>query len=151
MVLQMQTRTTRQATPERWQRTVSRAISERIEVRQVNARGQWIASSGSRANVAYILGVTRGVAHSCTCEAGQAGDPVCLHRAAYWYAIGVLEPEPPAPVADCECAGWRTRHCPGYATYFEKLDTDPYSDTSLSPSDRPARICDHRPVAHQSR
>jgi hypothetical protein len=28
------------------------------------------------------------------------GDPVCLHRAAYWFALGVLErdpePEPPA-------------------------------------------------------
>ncbi len=31
------------------------------------------------------------------------GDPVCLHRAAYWYAQGVLEldpePEPPTPAA----------------------------------------------------
>ena len=30
-----------------------------------------------------------------------AGDPVCLHRAAYWYALGVLErgPEPQPPAA----------------------------------------------------
>ena len=28
-------------------------------------------------------------------------DPVCLHRAAYWYAVGVLErdPEPEPPVS----------------------------------------------------
>jgi hypothetical protein len=36
-----------------------------------------------------------------------AGDPVCLHRAAYWYAQGVLEldpePEPPASAAPVIC------------------------------------------------
>ncbi len=33
------------------------------------------------------------------------GDPVCLHRAAYWYAQGVLEldPEPPASAALVVC------------------------------------------------
>jgi hypothetical protein len=35
------------------------------------------------------------------------GDPVCLHRAAYWYAQGVLEldpePEPPASAAPVVC------------------------------------------------
>ena len=35
------------------------------------------------------------------------GDPVCLHRAAYWYAQGVLEldpePEPPASAAPVIC------------------------------------------------
>jgi hypothetical protein len=33
------------------------------------------------------------------------GDPVCLHRAAYWYAVGVLNPgpEPPAPAAAVVC------------------------------------------------
>jgi len=38
------------------------------------------------------------------------GDPVCLHRAAYWHAQGVLdpEPEPPAsaaPVVYFRCCG----------------------------------------------
>ena len=41
------------------------------------------------------------------------GDPVCLHRAAYWYAGGVLEldpePDPPAlgasPVICFRCRG----------------------------------------------
>jgi hypothetical protein len=40
------------------------------------------------------------------------GDPVCLHRAAYWYAQGVLEldlkPEPPAsagPIICFRCRG----------------------------------------------
>jgi len=35
------------------------------------------------------------------------GDPICLHRAAYWYAQGVLEldpePEPPASAAPVVC------------------------------------------------
>ena len=35
------------------------------------------------------------------------GDPVCLHRAAYWYEQGVLEldpePEPPASAAPVIC------------------------------------------------
>ena len=35
------------------------------------------------------------------------GDPVCLHRAAYWYAQGMLEldpePEPPASAAPVVC------------------------------------------------
>jgi hypothetical protein len=51
------------------------------------------------------------------------GDPVCLHRAAYWYAVGALEldpePEPPGfgrsghllPLS--RCGGWlpRLRGC----------------------------------------
>jgi hypothetical protein len=45
---------------------------------------------------------------SCDCEAAMlGGDPVCLHRAAYWYAQGVLEldpePEPPASAAPVIC------------------------------------------------
>ena len=35
------------------------------------------------------------------------GDPVCLHRAAYWYAVGLLElepePEPRASAAEVIC------------------------------------------------
>jgi len=49
--------------------------------------------------VAYA---TDGIA--CECEATLLGaDPVCRHRAMYWYTIGVLElddePEPPTPAA----------------------------------------------------
>ena len=40
------------------------------------------------------------------------GDPVCLHRAAYWHAVGVLEldpePETPASAAPPVCI-----HCRG--------------------------------------
>jgi hypothetical protein len=41
------------------------------------------------------------------------GDPVCLHRAAYWYAVGVLEldpePEPPASAALAPIVCFRCR------------------------------------------
>jgi hypothetical protein len=45
---------------------------------------------------------------SCDGEAAMlGGDPVCLHRASYWYAQGVLEfdpePEPPASAALVIC------------------------------------------------
>jgi hypothetical protein len=55
----------------------------------------------------------------CECEAAMlAGDPVCLHRAASWHAVGVLnldlEPEPPAPAAPVVCFRCRGTHagCP---------------------------------------
>jgi hypothetical protein len=55
----------------------------------------------------------------CECEAAMlAGDPVCLHRAATWHAVGVLnldlEPEPPAPAVPVVCFRYRGREagCP---------------------------------------
>ena len=109
----------RQATSERWQRAAARAAAEGVEVRQVNATGQWVATSGTRGNVAYIVSVTRGVAHECTCEAGLHGDPVCKHRAAFYLLIGALdlppEPDPPAlgvsPLVCLRCRG-TSADCP---------------------------------------
>jgi hypothetical protein len=66
----------------------------------------------------YLLTARRpGIAYrtdgiTCDCEAAMlGGDPVCLHRAAYWFAQGMLEldPEPaapaPAPVVCFRCRG----------------------------------------------
>ena len=101
------TRTLRHASPERWQRALQRALFAGVAAKQVAGSGEWIVSSASRPGIAYC---TDGVA--CDCEAAMlGGDPVCLHRAAYWFAVGVLErdPEPespalrdPAPRADTE-------------------------------------------------
>lgn len=98
------TRRNRLATPERWQAALKRAIFAGIEVRQLAGSGQWIATSGSNPDGAYE---TDGV--ECTCAAALlGGDPVCLHRAAYWYALGELtlddDPEPPTPAAHVVCA-----------------------------------------------
>jgi hypothetical protein len=91
------TREPRQASPERWQRALQRAMLAGAQVRQLQGSGQWIVTSASDPGAAYE---TDGV--GCTCPAALLeGKPVCLHRAPYWHAQGVLdvngEPEPPAP------------------------------------------------------
>ena len=98
----------RQASPERWQAALTRALAEGVTVRQVNANGMWVASSGTDATMAYLLEVTGGIVHSCTCPAGQYHDPICKHRARWYFDAGLLElddpePEPPAPAAPVVC------------------------------------------------
>src|SRR5215216_1614515 len=87
MAQQMETRKVRQATPERWQRALQRAQFAGVEAKQLTGSGEWIVASASRPGIAYR---TDGI--SCDCEAALlAGDPVCLHRAAYWFAHGLLD------------------------------------------------------------
>lgn len=72
--------------------------------------GAWIATSGSDSSAAYELEVTGDVAHGCSCLAGLNGDPVCKHRAAFYLAVGLLDPEPEPPALDpcgyCSGRGW---------------------------------------------
>lgn len=82
-------RRVRPATPHRWQSALRRALDEQVQVRQLVGSGLWIATSGTDATAAYA---TDGVA--CDCKAAEFGDPVCKHRAAYWYAMGALLLEP---------------------------------------------------------
>lgn len=109
MAQQMQTRRSRQASPERWQKAAQRAVAEGIQIRQLAGTGQWIANSGSDAAVAYEIEVTGNIAHGCGCLAGLNDDPVCKHRAAFYLHIGTLnsEPEPPAPAASSDCPDCR--------------------------------------------
>ena len=94
MAVQMQTRRNRQATPERWRRAAQRAVAEGVQVRQINTSGMWVATSGTDATVAYILEVAGGVVRSCSCPAGEFGDPVCKHRARWYVDAGLLDPDP---------------------------------------------------------
>ncbi len=124
-------RPVRHATPERWQAALRRALAEGVQVRQLAGSGAWIATSGSDATAAYLVN-----GQACECQAGEYGDPVCKHRAAFWHALGSLdlEPEPvavvaPAPIATCltcggngfdpACTGHAvagmTIHCPCFA------------------------------------
>lgn len=80
----------RTASPERWVKAAARAINEQIEVRQIASTGQWIATSGTQANLCYILEVNRGLVLSCTCTAGQYNDPCCKHAARFYLNTGVL-------------------------------------------------------------
>ncbi len=102
-MVQTQTgRPVRRATPERWQAALKRALDEGIQVRQLVGSGAWIATSGSDTAAAYLVS-----AQGCECQAGEYGDPVCKHRAAYWRALGALdlEPEPVVAPATCPACG----------------------------------------------
>ncbi len=105
-----QTRKPMVATPARWQTALRRAVAEGVQVRQLAGSGAWIATSGSDVTAAYLVS-----ANGCECQAGEYGDPVCKHRAAYWHALGRLdlEPElaavaPPTPESVIACL-----HCDG--------------------------------------
>ena len=90
----------RQATPERWRAALARALAEGVQVRQLAGSGQWVATSGSDPRTAYEVSVSLGVAHACSCPAGEFSDPVCKHKAMYYHAAGLLDPDPdPAPPA----------------------------------------------------
>lgn len=80
----------RTASHERWQRAAQRARDRGIEVRQLETSGQWIANSGSDPKKAHELEIVNGLVRSCSCEAGQFGDPCCAHSAAYYLSVGVL-------------------------------------------------------------
>ncbi len=106
-MVQTAPRPVRRATPERWQAALKRALAEGIQVRQLAGSGAWIATSGSDATAAYLVN-----GQGCECQAGEYGDPVCKHRAAYWHALGSLDvdPEPaavvtPAPAIIATCLG----------------------------------------------
>lgn len=100
----LQSSRTRPNTPVRWLRAAERALGEGIQIRQVAGTGQWVASSGSDAAVAYEVQVIGNVAHDCDCLAGLNGDPVCKHRAAFYVLIGALNASPPVPPAPAAAA-----------------------------------------------
>jgi hypothetical protein len=105
-------RSNRTASPERWQRAAERALAEGIEVRQVNASGMWVATSGSQTNVAYLLEITGGLVQSSSCPAGSFGDPCCKHAARYYLDAGLLEfddPEPESPALAAPAVCFRCR------------------------------------------
>ena len=112
-MIQQQTQP-RTSSPSRWMKAAERAITEGVQIRQLAGSGQWIASSGSDATVAYEVEVTGNVAHGCGCLAGLNDDPVCKHRAAFYLLIGAIdltpEPDPPAlgaaPIICFRCGGW---------------------------------------------
>ena len=82
----------RQSTSERWKAAMARARKEGVEVRQLVGSGAWIATSGSDPHGAYELAVTAGIVHGCACQAASHNDPVCKHRAAFWVALGIDDP-----------------------------------------------------------
>ncbi|MDP9357354.1 MAG: SWIM zinc finger family protein [Chloroflexota bacterium] len=107
MVQTTNRRPARRATHERWQAALQRALAEGIQVRQLAGSGAWVASSGTDTTAAYLVS-----ANGCECQAGEYGDPICKHRAAYWHALGALDLDPkpaaaarPAPATIATCPG----------------------------------------------
>ncbi|MDP9369402.1 MAG: SWIM zinc finger family protein [Chloroflexota bacterium] len=97
-IMEATMRTRWQASQDRWQAALRRAIVEGVQVRQLAGSGAWVATSGTDASTAYVVSL-----RECECPAGEHGDPVCKHRAALAHRLGRLdadpEPEPQAPVA----------------------------------------------------
>jgi hypothetical protein len=82
----------RLATMPRWRAALSRAFQKGIGLRYEASTGMAVVTSSSDDTLCYV---TDG--RICTCQAGENGDPVCQHRALYWFRRGLLHPDPPLP------------------------------------------------------
>lgn len=78
-------------TPERWQAALRRGVAEGIRVRQSASSGAWSATSGTDPKVSYDLDVQGPIVTGCSCQAAEFGDPVCKHRAVWYYTAGMLD------------------------------------------------------------
>ncbi len=138
-------------TPEWWQTALARAIAAEVAVYQEDSTGMLVVTSATKPGVVYV---TDG--QTCTCPAGVAEDPVCLHRAAYLHRAGVLALNPaPADEDDAETddddwtAFWEGIYAafpgiaPGPITSMSDLAIvmDP---RSLPADDGACRFCDGR-------
>jgi hypothetical protein len=85
-------RSVRLATIPRWRAALSRAFQKGIGLRYEASTGMAVVTSSSDDTLCYV---TDG--RICTCQAGENGDPVCQHRALYWFRRGLLNPDPPLP------------------------------------------------------
>jgi hypothetical protein len=85
-------RSVRLATMSRWRAALSRAFQKGIGLRYEASTGMAVVTSSSDDALCYV---TDG--RICTCQAGENGDPVCQHRALYWFRRGLLNPDPPLP------------------------------------------------------
>ena len=92
MAMQMQ-RPVRTESAARWEKALARALTAGLEVFTVADTGERMVTSASQLDTVHR---TDGAA--CTCAAGLAGDPVCMHRAVVRFVMGWLpEPSPAAP------------------------------------------------------
>lgn len=64
-------------TPARWDAALDRAYAKRIQVWQDAETGDFLALSSDATKVYTVRWYT------CTCQAAEAGDPVCQHRAMF--------------------------------------------------------------------
>lgn len=70
-------RTARLDTPARWDAALDRALANHIQVWQDQESGDFLALSSDATKLYTVRW------YDCTCAAAEAGDPVCVHRAAF--------------------------------------------------------------------
>ena len=147
------TRRPNQDTPARWQTALARAVAGGVAVYQEDSTGMLVVTSATKPGVVYV---TDG--QTCTCPAGVAGDPVCLHRAAYLHRTGVLarNPELVAPAVEAKtemadddwAAYWTGRfsQCPAIAPgpITSMSDLDIFTDSRSLPVAGLCPACDGR-------
>src|SRR5690349_22587078 len=80
-------------TPERWAKALERALENGVEILMASDDGERFATSASRLDLLHRVDPYR-----CSCEAGVAGDPICMHRAALRFVLGWLMLDEPEPV-----------------------------------------------------
>jgi hypothetical protein len=91
----------RVASEERWQAALRRALANGVEIFTVAGSAQLMATSVSRLDVLYPVSAT-----DCGCPAARDRDPVCQHRAAARFILGLLDdPREPQPRPCLWCSG----------------------------------------------
>jgi len=86
---------TKPDTPERWQEALTRALYDGVRVYQSPYTGEWVATSGSLIGRFYHLEVypsrrSKPVI-TCDCPAAEHEDPVCKHRARWYFDHNYLD------------------------------------------------------------
>jgi hypothetical protein len=84
---------------QRWERALTRAINDGLDVLVCAATGEAFVESASRPGTLYAVS-----AEGCSCTAGAHGQ-VCKHRAAYLAQIGELALPEPEACSDCSACG----------------------------------------------
>jgi hypothetical protein len=80
----------------------------------------WVATSGTHANVAYLLEITGRLVQSCSCPAGTFGDPCCKHAAKYYLDAGLLDLDDPEPDPLALGASLDSPACRGCGVIYNK-------------------------------
>jgi hypothetical protein len=79
-------RTRRTVSPERWRKALLRAEAEGLRLYRVAGSGEVVVTSSRLNDTVYA---TDGLV--CDCEAAMlGGDPICKHRAIFWFEQGKL-------------------------------------------------------------
>ena len=94
----------RPESPARWAAALRRAMEAGVDLLEIGGSEMVAVESARHPGVVYL--VSRD-GTSCSCRAGEWGDPVCLHRALVLWLTGRMDADgrPPRPECCPECSG----------------------------------------------